>query len=72
MSYNLDSASKNIQFMSFIFHFKGYNDVSWHNPDIITPHLGKLASNGMILESHYTMHVCTPAWCPNIFVLFPV
>ena len=31
----------------------GYNDVSWHNPDIISPNLEKLAKDGIILENHY-------------------
>ena len=31
----------------------GYNDVSWHNRDIISPNLEKLARNGIILENHY-------------------
>jgi len=50
----------------------GYNDVSWHNPDIISPHLGKLASNGMILESHYTMHVCTPTRAALMTSYYPI
>merc|ERR1712001_257818 len=31
----------------------GYNDVSWHNPDIMSPNLEKLAKDGIILENHY-------------------
>ena len=31
----------------------GYNDVSWHNPDIISPNMEKLAKGGIILENHY-------------------
>ena len=38
----------------------GYNDVSWHNPDIISPNLEKLAKNGVILENHYVQPICTP------------
>ena len=25
----------------------GYNDISWHNPDIISPNLDKLAKDGI-------------------------
>ena len=27
----------------------GYNDVSWHNPDVVTPNIDKLAKDGVIL-----------------------
>ena len=38
----------------------GYNDVSWHNPDIQTPHLERLARAGVILEQSYVQPICTP------------
>ena len=38
----------------------GYNDVSWHNPDILTPSLGRLAAAGVILEQSYVQPICTP------------
>jgi len=38
----------------------GYNDVSWHNADIISPNLEKLARSGVILENHYVQPICTP------------
>ena len=31
----------------------GFNDVSWHNPTIVTPHLNYLASQGVTLEQNY-------------------
>ena len=40
--------------------FPGYNDISWHNPDIISPNLEKLAKNGVTLENHYVQPICTP------------
>ena len=45
----------------------GYNDISWHNPDIISPNLEKLAKNGVILESHYVQSICTPSRYLNIY-----
>ena len=30
----------------------GYNDVSWHNLDMISPNLQTLAEDGIILENH--------------------
>ena len=31
----------------------GYNDIAWHNPEIVSPNLEKLAKDGIILENHY-------------------
>ncbi|KAA0186804.1 hypothetical protein HAZT_HAZT002128 [Hyalella azteca] len=38
----------------------GWNDVSWHNPEVISPHLGKLASEGIILNQSYVQPICSP------------
>jgi hypothetical protein len=38
----------------------GYNDVSWHNPDIVSPHLEQLARAGVLLEQAYVQPICTP------------
>ena len=38
----------------------GYNDVSWHNPNILTPNLAKLAKEGLVLEQAYVQPICTP------------
>eukprot|EP00092_Neocalanus_flemingeri_P019261 GFUD01020865.1.p1 GENE.GFUD01020865.1~~GFUD01020865.1.p1 ORF type:complete len:508 (-),score=119.82 GFUD01020865.1:126-1649(-) len=38
----------------------GYNDVSWHNKEMLTPNLGNLAHNGVILEQSYVQPICTP------------
>ena len=35
----------------------GYNDVSWHNPEMPTPGLEQLAREGVILEQAYTQQV---------------
>ncbi|XP_043196332.1 uncharacterized protein LOC122367372 isoform X3 [Amphibalanus amphitrite] len=39
----------------------GYNDVSWHNPDILSPTLEALAREGVILEQNYAQPLCTPS-----------
>ena len=39
---------------------QGFNDVSWHNPAVLTPHLAGLASQGVTLEQHYSHYVCSP------------
>jgi len=38
----------------------GYNDVSWHNPDILSPNLARLAKEGLVLEQSYVQPICTP------------
>ena len=38
----------------------GYNDVSWHNTAVLTPHLAQLAAEGVTLEQHYSQPICTP------------
>ena len=39
----------------------GYNDVPWHNPTIISPHLEYLARSGVILEQNYVQTKCAPS-----------
>ena len=39
----------------------GYNDVPWHNPTIISPHLEYLARSGVILEQNYVQTKCSPS-----------
>ncbi|XP_078610511.1 arylsulfatase B-like [Branchiostoma floridae x Branchiostoma japonicum] len=39
----------------------GWNDVGWHNPDVITPNLDKLAGDGVILNQSYYNPICTPS-----------
>jgi len=38
----------------------GFNDVSWHNPIVLTPNLEDLARKGVILEDHYSQSTCSP------------
>ena len=52
--------------------FQGYNDVSWHNPEIVTPNLHKLAKNGLILENYYVQHVCTPSRAALMTGYYPI
>ncbi|XP_035694671.1 arylsulfatase B-like [Branchiostoma floridae] len=39
----------------------GWNDVGWHNPDVKTPNLDKLAGDGVILDNSYYNPICTPS-----------
>ena len=50
----------------------GYNDVSWHNPTVITPHLATLAREGVTLEQHYSQPICTPTRGALLTGLYPI
>ncbi|XP_069103674.1 arylsulfatase B-like isoform X2 [Argopecten irradians] len=39
----------------------GWNDVGFHNPDMITPNIDNLAYEGVILNQSYVQPVCTPS-----------
>ncbi|XP_070563077.1 arylsulfatase B-like [Ptychodera flava] len=38
----------------------GWNDISWNNPRVKTPHLHKLASEGVIFNQTYVQPLCSP------------
>lgn len=38
----------------------GWNDVSWHNPDIKSPYINKLAKGGVKLEQYAVYMTCSP------------
>lgn len=39
----------------------GWNDVGYHNPEMYTPTIDKLASAGVKLENYYVQPICTPS-----------
>ncbi|XP_071094086.1 arylsulfatase B-like [Haliotis cracherodii] len=39
----------------------GWNDVGFHNPDMITPNIDKLATEGLILNHSYVQPLCSPS-----------
>lgn len=49
----------------------GWNDVGWHNPDIKTPNLDRMAEAGVILNASYVHPICTPYvidwWCSYFY-----
>ena len=54
------SAAKAPHIIVIVADDLGYNDVSWHNDVVLTPHLADMASRGIILEQHYSQESCSP------------
>ena len=52
--------------------FVGYNDVSWHNPYMITPNLQRLVDNGITLENHYVQPTCRPTRAALLTGYYPI
>ena len=50
----------------------GYDDISWNNPDIISPNLEGLANDGIILEGHYVLPVCSPSRSALMSGFYPI
>ena len=49
----------------------GYNDVGYHNEEVITPNIDKLAKEGIILERNYVQPVCTPTRSSLMTGMYP-
>ena len=60
-----------VHFIEFSY-FIGYNDVSWHNGDIITPHLETLADSGIKLNQFYAQPTCSPSRAALLTGLYPI
>ena len=56
-----DAALPNIVFI--VSDDEGWRDIGWRNPSIQTPHLDKLAGEGVKLEHHYVFPTCSPTRC---------
>ncbi len=49
----------------------GWNDVGYHNPEILTPHMNMLAATGVRLERNYVAAVCTPSRAALMTGMYP-
>ncbi|KAL8587302.1 hypothetical protein ACOMHN_045549 [Nucella lapillus] len=38
----------------------GWNDIGFHNPDILSPNVDKLAKKGVIFDQAYVQSSCSP------------
>ena len=53
-----------------MFIAKGWNDVSWNNPEVISPNLEQLARQGLILHNNYVQPKNYPPHKTQISSLF--
>ncbi|XP_046584420.1 arylsulfatase B-like isoform X1 [Haliotis rubra] len=49
----------------------GWNDVGYHNPDMLTPNIDKLASEGVVMDNAYTQPLCSPTRAALMTGVFP-
>ncbi|KAL8595794.1 hypothetical protein ACOMHN_012213 [Nucella lapillus] len=49
----------------------GFNDVSWNNPAVKTPHMSLMANQGVILDHSYTQAACTPSRAAYLTGYYP-
>ncbi|XP_059170477.1 arylsulfatase B-like [Physella acuta] len=49
----------------------GWNDVGFHNPDIISPNIDALARKGTILNNSYVQPLCSPSRAAIMTGVFP-
>ena len=50
----------------------GWADVGFHNPQIKTPNIDQLASEGVILDNYYVQPVCTPTRAALLSGMYPI
>ena len=49
----------------------GWNDIGYHNPEVISPNLDQLAREGVILDRNYAQAVCTPSRASLMTGMYP-
>jgi arylsulfatase A-like enzyme len=55
-----EQADERPNIVIFIADDTGFNDVGYHGSVITTPHIDRLASQGLVLDQHYVYPVCSP------------
>ncbi|XP_063616027.1 arylsulfatase B-like, partial [Penaeus indicus] len=49
----------------------GWNDVSWHNDQVVSPNMQQLVDTGVQLEQSYVQPLCTPSRSAFLTGLYP-
>jgi len=64
LSSTVDAKEKSVpskpNILLIIVDDMGWADVGYHNPELITPNIDRLAKEGVRLTHHYAMPTCTP------------
>ena len=50
----------------------GWSDVGFHGSKIQTPNIDMLASEGVALDNHYVLPICTPKRCALMTGRYPI
>ena len=50
----------------------GWSDVGFYNPQINTPNIDHLASEGVILDNYYVQPICTPTRAALLSGMYPI
>ena len=66
------SASSQPNILFVLVDDLGWSDVSFHGSKIKTPHVDKLASEGVILNSYYVQPICTPTRAALLSGRYPI
>lgn len=67
----LGTSQKKPNIIFFMADDMGWNDIGWHNPNIPTPKLDKMASEGVLLDDSYAIPQCTPSRSSLMSGLYP-
>ena len=57
---NAISTSSSVSVLFLLADDLGYANVGWHEDFVLTPHLTRLAKQGITLESYYVQPICSP------------
>ncbi|XP_061189374.1 arylsulfatase B-like [Saccostrea echinata] len=60
MTYLVQGKSTQPHILFILADDFGFNDIGYHNSEIMTPNLDKLAAEGIKLENYYVQPICTP------------
>ena len=66
---NVNARKPNIVFI--LADDLGYNHIGYHNPNIISPNIDRLANTGIRLEHNYVQPVCTPSRAALLTGMYP-